>query len=679
MATKKAVRGATRQSTARSTRTGPSHAVQPPSRRGVGRAYAGPPGAGPLPTPTQVSPESKPGRRRWNDCATPKHDSCCNRLLRALVDNGVLKKSALAKPQRSPRKSLDCVAQSMEHPDRILPQLVRLLSRYASHKKPGNAFEKQVFSKLASMSKSDMAALKRGHAHFRKIGLLEQEDLFAQSVFGLALDVPVSPEELAADILTEGIALGRTLLPNRFMHPTPGKVRPWAKVSIEGNEPAQPWPWINAVNALRTRDHIPAVPFNLYREDEFEATCTPTFDPLTQKLDVNCVPKLPPCEIPEQAVSGQCLAVASSLPGSRVELEGFNYTSLQCKVRLTGPMNALQGVQVIEIADVDVYGDTTTPVLDDRGEVSFKGVADKLAFDVPTLDASGQLDIEAGVYTVEVIVPNTVGYVDSWGGSRPEFISNLAYLRVRPKEGTSYHIWSDQVHCYQETQGEPLSDEVVTKAYPALFGEAGYEVLPPVRVDWDGADSGDTHTWSWQLLGSATAPVAVTGGAVFGVIGWEVDSYDAFQDALLSYDAAFTRYWEIVWEGVSGVVGALGGVAGIVGLITKLASYWWVALVVAAVIVAVMLIVGLIWAAWAGPDRIFFEVFMKTEDELYRLTHPLSPTPSPTPSTATAEGLYVEVLPEPKTQFYLYSEERRYSCFQEQSVYGVRVNYLRKS
>lgn len=634
---------------------------------------------GQIPAPGQVSSISRPRRKRWNDCGSPKSDGCCQRLLKSLVESGVLKKETLAKPKVSPRKRLDCVAESMAAPDRILPQLIRLFSRFASRKKPGNAFERDVFSKLAKMSKADLRALKTGHTYFRKIGLLDHEGIFAQDVVGLDINVPISPDALTADILSEGVALGELLLPNRFPRPAPGKVRPWARISIDGNEPAQPWPWINVVNGIRTRDHIPPVPFGVYRTDEYDATCTPTFDPLTQSLELECVPKLPPCEVPEQTVTGQCLAVASSRPGQRVELEGFNFTSLACRVRLSGPINAIAGQQVIEIADVDVFGDTSTAALDSAGEVVFKDVTDKIGFDVPLLDSSGQLDIESGVYAVEVIVPNTVGFVDTWGASRPEFASNIAYLRVRPKENTTYQVWSDQIHCYQETQGEPLSDEVIVKAYPALFGENGYEELPSKRIDWDGADSGDTHQWNWPLLGSAAAPVQVSGGLVFGVVGWEVDSYDAFQDALLSYDAAFTRYWEIVWRGVSGVIAAAGGVQAILAIIGKLGPYWWIAVVAVIVVVVVILIVGLIWAAWAGPDRIFFEVFMQTEDDLYRLTHPLSPTPPATPTKTTATGLSVEVLPEPKTQFYLYSEERKYRCFQEQSTYGIRVNYLRRS
>jgi hypothetical protein len=87
-------------------------------------------------------------------------------------------------------------------------------------------------------------------------------------------------------------------------------------------------------------------------------------------------------------------------------------------------------------------------------------------------------------------------------------------------------------------------------------------------------------------------------------------------------------------------------------------------------------IVGLIWAAWAPPDRIIVDIIALSETQFYYLTLPTAALPPPQQLAAIPE-VQITVTPEPKSAAYLYTEERRYDCSDEGSSYGFHFKYER--
>ena len=120
-------------------------------------------------------------------------------------------------------------------------------------------------------------------------------------------------------------------------------------------------------------------------------------------------------------------------------------------------------------------------------------------------------------------------------------------------------------------------------------------------------------------------------------------------------------------------------------MLEKLYDLLWVVAVIlvisrsgiVAVALIVTLIVGLIWAAWAPPDRIILDLIMLSELDIYYLTLP--PTPVPAPSTNTIiPDIEVQVLPDVNGKYAsLYTEERQYTSDDEGSKYGFRLLYQR--
>ena len=294
-------------------------------------------------------------------------------------------------------------------------------------------------------------------------------------------------------------------------------------------------------------------------------------------------------------------------------------------------------------------------------------------FDIPEKTPDGLSEFPPGLYQIAVRVPNDISYTYPDGEQPLDFTSNIAYLKVLPMENLAYRIWSDQGHCYDDTNGEVGSDEIYAKAYTSVFDSAlnAPQVFPTTSVKWNGADAGNTQYWNWEIFGQPGNPQKINGVLAIGILGWEVDSEDALNEAITSYDAAFTKFWNIVWTWIdsnSEIVAAV-----INGLFANVA--WWIALIVVVAVLLVTLIVGLIWAAWAPPDRIILDLITLTETQFYYLTYPLAALPVSSVNSLIPD-IIVSAIPESKYS-YLFTEERQYKCNSEDSRYGFRFLYQR--
>jgi hypothetical protein len=434
-----------------------------------------------------------------------------------------------------------------------------------------------------------------------------------------------------------------------------------------------PWPWINEVNGFRTATHRQTLPF--YKPVEMQSSCTWQLDAATGEPKPDCKQtQAPHCEIAlHKDSSGNCLRVAEVRVGGSVTLTGFNYFCNNSQAILT----KLENGSLTTTYEIEgfIAGDLKTPLTDAGGQIiADHRVTDQLFFDIPETTPDGLIEFPPGLYQIVIKVPNDISYTFPDGVQPPDFTSNVAYLKILPKDNLGYRIWSDQIHCYKSTDGEVGSDEFFINAFPAVFDPnvQSVQILPTSSVSWDGVDNGDTAKIIWDILGEPGNPQRINGLFAIGFLGWEVDSVDALNEEIRSYGAAFSKFWNIIGAGLSGPWGATAGV--IISAIIA-ATSWWIGLIVVAVVLIVLLIVGLIWAAWAPPDRIVLDAVAKSELEMYYLTYPISALPDPT-SFSIIPDIQVEVKPDSKYA-YFYSEERQYRCQSENSRYALRLLYQR--
>ena len=592
---------------------------------------------------------------------------CCN--MRQSSEHG----KGRHKPKQSKGRKLTDIAADLKKPSASIPMLFHLLRRFVDKEEPGNKFEAHVFEHVGQLEGKQLNSLVAGLEHVESIKEPYRAKLFDDRFDHWSAKQPVAPSVIHWALLDDSIAVqwgqGLDTLIN------PGLVRPWTRIVGVGdfNKITAPWPWINEVDGLRTADHIR--PIDFYFPSEYEQTESWTTDPNTgQPILTAEMAHFPACSVgPQQDKQGNCLRVAEVRVGGTVTLTGFNYFSISPKVNLTRFGGNIEGETFV--IDGFVKSDLNTPLKDKQGNViADDRVKDELMFDVPTMTPDGLYEFPPGVYEVSVTMPNDVHYMSPDGTQATEFTSNTAYLRILPAGNEQYRIWSDEAHCYDPTDGEWGDDELALDAISVTIDAATNTPVVTSQgvLRWNGIEGGDSFSYSWDLFGSPGQPQSINDFVSIGLLGWEVDSEEALDDAIRGFGAAFTQYWKIVWAGLVAI-----GIAGIAGVLTAVYKWkWWAALIIVVVVVLVLTIIGLIWAAWAPPDRIILDTIALSETQFYYLTLLSSAAPPPQQFAVIPE-VQITVTPEPKNGAYLYTEERRYDCSDEGSSYGFHFKYER--
>jgi hypothetical protein len=580
------------------------------------------------------------------------------------------------KPKQGKGRKLTDIAASLPKPSAAIPMLFHLLRRFVDKQEPGNKFEAYVFEHLARLEGKQLDSLVGGLEAFVSVKEPYRSTLFDDRFDHWSPKQSIGSSLMHWTLLDDSIMLkwGRGL-DTLFM---PGKVRPWSRMVGVGDfqRITAPWPWINEVEGLRTVDHIS--PINYYFPIEYEGTVSWMADPNTGQ-PIMTPPeqsRYPACSVaPQRDKQDLCLRVHEVRVGGSVTLTGFNYFSWGAKVNLTRFDGNVMGDTFV--VDGFLISDPSTPLKDKQGNViADHRVTDRLMFDIPTMTPDGLYQFPPGVYAVSVTMPNDVHYTSADGTQETEFTSNTAYLRVLPAGNEKYRIWTDQAHCYDPTNGEWGSDELALDIITATVDAATNQPVATSQgvFGWNGVEGGDSTSYIWNLLGSPGQPESINGFFAMGLLGWEVDSEDALNDSIRGFGAAFTQYWGIIWAGIV-AVGGLGAAASVLGTILAGAA-WWITLIVVAVILIIATIVGLIWAAWAPPDRIIVDIIALSETQFYYLTLPTG-VPPPPQQLAVIPEVQTTVTPEPKSGAYLYTEERRYDCSDEGSSYGFHFKYER--
>lgn len=629
-------------------------------------------------TPPERRLETQVPTKHWNDCSHARK-SCCSEILQLLSEEKGLDGKRLHKRKVSSTQKLACIADRLPVKDSVAPILVHLFRRFAAGRDPGNEFEKRVFGELRNWPQERVQALARGFEAFEELPRAQKAKVCRDEFLDLPETEPANPVMLMSEWIDEGLTLARAFRYDRAV--CLAKVRPWEQriylpkpgVEFYSEDIIGPWPWINEVDGLRTRDH--RMPIGNYLPEEYETDCQWQMD-ANGNTQGDCKYAMSPsCEVVWHEHNGTCLRVPASRPGQTVELIGFNFFSRNCKVLLTS-MATYQAYTL----DADVCGDSATPLTGSDGAViADHRVRDVVSFQIPEWTPDGLSEFAPGLYSIQVVEPNDIDYTYPDGSQPSDFRSNAACIKVLPAEGLRYRLWSDQIHCYDATDGEWFSDEIYMQAYRVVFSMADgtpqkADLGSTKPAEWDDADGGETHDWLWDIVGEAGNPFPFTGAMAIGIIGYEVDSEDALKKQVKSFGDAFSLYFETVWTGLLAAVGGLAALGAILKYFASLSLKW--TLVAVAIVLIVVTVIGLIWAAWAPADRMAQDLLLLAEQDLYYLTHPNSPKPGES-ARSIDDDITERTIPDSKIN-YLYTEERQYSSRGEGSRYGIRLLYQRE-
>lgn len=357
-------------------------------------------------------------------------------------------------------------------------------------------------------------------------------------------------------------------------------------------------------------------------------------------------------------LGGVCLRVQEVEAGQAVLLEGVNFSSVDTKVQLSDRATHA----ITREVDAHVCGDDETPLTEIINGteilITDSRVHDRLTFRVPE-------DLPPGVYEFLVFVPN-VGGVPGWGSVMN---SDGHFIAVVPSSSARFQIASETLHCINETGSTSIgSDEVGIKIlavplFPDLTG--GEPQIPnggePLR--FDNVDSGDTRGMD-HLLFSHQQPIA---GAALSILGFEVDSEEAFERQIDSFTEAFI---EILKEELNFLADKLD-----IEDLKKLEDLGKKGLIALAIAVAVVLAIDLFVALWAPADLIIEDAIGPTTLDLVELTSINFPLPLPS-EHVTPQGIKVKVTPLEKVP-QQYRERREYISDDEESRYEIVLRYNR--
>ncbi|MEN4011502.1 MAG: hypothetical protein ROW48_05670 [Bellilinea sp.] len=557
------------------------------------------------------------------------------------------------KPKQRSGQKMDSLCCNLPTVDAILPLMAEIFERFAAEVNPRAGFEEIVYDGLRRLSKRQLKALGVGFEGYRGLSPRLKKCLFDDRLAKSLQEEGVSPADVIGAFIQEGLAYaGQALMSHSNGVMGPGQVRIWDAVlppTPNGSQAPRifsgPWPWLTAIRpnigdykeygstaSYRSSAGLP-YPFQPY---QIARDCQVSVNPNKPgELVANCVPKTPPPPSPgsllpnfceggmDYTLNGQCLQFPVVEPGATIGIRGFNFITKTVKVWFEHKDTGLK-----LSVEAPVFGDLETPVKDDQGHTIHDWrVSDTVVVTLPNRHPNiPGAPLPPGFYLVTVEVDNVLSAVYA-GGVAPKLKSNTLYLQVEPDPNINFHFWSEHGRCYEETDGLG-SDEIWFDAWVVNFVPAampsGKHTLGPVkhvefdRGAWDDMDSGeDSGSYSADIWnGSFNRGVVAA-----GLIGFEVDSEAAARDQIRDFGSAFAHYLENVWAGAIAAEGAAASIAKMISLtLTQ-------GLIALAAIAAVILIVGLFWAAWAPADRIAVDLMIMDARAAWDLTSPRGQLP----------------------------------------------------
>ena len=374
-----------------------------------------------------------------------------------------------------------------------------------------------------------------------------------------------------------------------------------------------------------------------------------------------------------QSGSTFCLKIPEVTPGDSVTLKGLNFFSINSKVllkKIDGPFEEIPPINCMVLGDQETADD----IHDCR-------VEDLITFTIPekVKDKGGfnEIPLPPGRYSVQVQVPNDIGYSPSSGPAPSEYLSNTIWLDTVVHPTQSFRFFTDFAFCHEETDGpgsdEPWFQAFTVKFVPSGSGTGGVTLSADGQVQimkTDDVDSGEFISFSSPNLfqGSFQKGEAFA----ISVVGLEVDSTDAAEKQIKDFGDAYMEYWKSFFTQT--VVGAN---MGIVFELIRLGVATGKAIAIGVAGLIAIALIGVLYALWAPADPIAIDFMVLGAVGLHDLTNPSKPIPPPYSRTFEDLGLSVTPLstkPEdiqPGGTHRTYSEDHIYTSSEENSKYRL--------
>ncbi len=545
------------------------------------------------------------------------------------------------------------LADRVRVPSAFAAGAVHMLRRFLLDKSPANPLEAKAFATLGSMSRDLLSCTITA---FDAIPSRQRNRLFAPSLL-LDTDQPLDETNLSAALAKEIVQrVGIVVFddPHGAEGERPGRVRVFEPEGEFFFDQVR----ICTVNGLRTSNFIP---FNIdaYLPADIQQDCeTKLVDGQPQVI---CQVRTADC--PGNSLGSVCARVPDVALGDGVVLQGVNYFSLETKVRFTDKQT---GTPVRDV-DAHVFGDIDTPVTEvidgDTRLINDCRVHDRLTFRVPD-------DLVPALYQIQVVVPNITG-ISSLGN---ELISNIEYINVITPATARFQIVTESLFAREETSPAFFgSDEVGlrTMAFPI---DLNLDIVNPVQIaKFEDIQDLEFDTGTFQNIEREVfkhdQPIS---GMVMTVLGYEIDSRDAFSQQITSSTDIFI---ELVKQEVEFVRAALEVLGIKVSDLTKLGP---IGALVAGIAAAITLGIDLLIALWAPADLIIQDTIALSVSDLARLTSVNAPAPDPT--TFTTEGGIVVNVNKTTPPIKLpteYHETREYVSDDQESRYEITYRFQR--
>lgn len=531
-------------------------------------------------------------------------------------------------------------------PSAMAGAFFHMARRYLAGFSPANSLEASAFNVFHAMSPALKNILACALQGFSDLSADERQSLFPQE---LVSDV-TSP--VTVELLSRLVGEELTQRASKLAYDNPACIgseqpgRPRLGPAIDPGE-VNLTPRVCRINGIRTNTFAPSLSQSDFLPEEFQKQCS--VDP---KGNLNC--EIQNMDCPGNSIDGLCLRVPDVLPGQSVTMQGVNFFNVDARVRITAKAPGTTSRTV----EAHVCGDISTPPTEIIGGIERViddcRVKDLITFKIPA-------DLPVGIYNVEVIVPNNTGMgtITEYSSIAPHFIN------VLPKSSDTFQIASEDLICEDETNPETIlginvSDEV---GINVITVPVGVDLVPgEMRVNnfgvFEDVDDGDERPMPGVLFRENNIS-----GVAMSILGYEVDSRDAYREQIQSFYDAFVHVIKNEWDSIKDTLGAAISLAELLGLSTV-----WVTAIGAAIAVAVVIIVAL----WAPADLIIEDF---SGSDLYTLaTLTSSNFPAPPIKSYTSQG-GIDVRIEPESKDVQYFERRIYSS--GDSRYVIRLRYNR--
>jgi len=423
-----------------------------------------------------------------------------------------------AKHKLSRTQRLDRSAAHARIPSALAAGTLHMLRRFLSGKAPASAMEASVFAVFSNMPQTVKDVTRCASSAYEDLPVKQRDQLFG-AISNMGLDTPLTAAALSdawAKELTQRLSQQLFGDPQALDQPHPGKIRVYEPQGEDFFSQVR----ICSINSLRTANFIPSLNAADFLPAEIQQDCAPVV--VNGQTQVVCQVRTADC--PGNSGPGFCARVQDIAPGDSLLLQGVNYFSVNAKVRLT--MRAT-GSPTRDV-EAFVMGDDTTPVTDSAGAlINDCRVQDRITFRVPD-------DLPAGVYEMEVVVPNVTG-IASLGDF---MISNAEFINLLPPANARFNIVAETINAREETSPSWFgSDEVgLHTMSTSLLLDGTLSALPPLETQFQGDfDSGDWRDITRNIFEQQEPLKAL----ILVVTGFEIDSQHAYDQMITSVSAVF--------------------------------------------------------------------------------------------------------------------------------------------